>query len=192
MVLCLYVSGTRGVAATYGYLLGGSVAEAQVKSPTALTFLFPGFSNRPPNRDARESTSPGKSRKPKTFNTSCCAPILIYSTLIQTPRKLQALNNKCSAIFLPNLALPYWSLAGFRPLLSQVYIYIYALEKQKGWSLCSRGRSGPFFVLFILVYRSAKGGLPTRVALKTLSTQKSIPVLIRCHHADPLSGICVA
>ena len=35
----------------------------------------------------------------KTFNTSCCAPILIYSTLIQAPRKLQALNNKCSTIF---------------------------------------------------------------------------------------------
>ena len=26
MVLCLYVSGKRGVAATYGYILGGSVA----------------------------------------------------------------------------------------------------------------------------------------------------------------------
>ena len=26
MVMCLYVSGKRGVAATYGYILGGSVA----------------------------------------------------------------------------------------------------------------------------------------------------------------------
>ena len=46
-----------------------------------------------------QSTAPGKSRKPKTFNTSCCAPILVYSTLIQASRKLQAFNNKCSAIF---------------------------------------------------------------------------------------------
>ena len=82
-----------------------------------------GFSNRPPNRDAPESTAPRKSRKPKTFNTSCCASILIYSTLIQAPRKLQAFNNSAPQFFPPSLALPYWSLVGFRPLLSQVFIF---------------------------------------------------------------------
>ena len=129
LTLCLYVSMvvslclwdercSRDLWLYVGRL--GESSKPKVKSPTALTFLFPGFSNRPPNRDAPESTAPGESRKPKTFNTSRCAPILIYSTLIQTPRKLQAFNNKCSAIFFPSLASPYWSLAGFRPLLSQV------------------------------------------------------------------------
>ena len=106
--LWLYVGRTSGIS------------PSKVPNRTDVSF-FPGSqTDHQPNRDASESTAPGKLRKPKTFNTSCCVPILIYSTLIQAPRKLQAFNNKCSAIFLPSLALPYWSLAGFRPLLSQV------------------------------------------------------------------------
>lgn len=60
---------------------------------------------------------PGKSRKPKILNISCCIPILIYSMLIQAPRKLQAFN---SVILPPSLGLPYWSLVGFGLLLSDV------------------------------------------------------------------------
>ena len=87
--LWLYVGRTSGIS------------PSKVPNRTDVSF-FPGSqTDHQPNRDASESTAPGKLRKPKTFNTSCCVPILIYSTLIQALRKLQAFNNKCSAIFSP-------------------------------------------------------------------------------------------
>ena len=72
-----------------------------------------------------------ESKKPTTFNTSCCAPTLIYSTLIQAPRKLQAFNNKCSAIFfLPvlhyhiGLSLAF-ALSFLSYINTHTHIYIY-------------------------------------------------------------------